>query len=208
LAVKNLVINNARTATPPLGLAVLVSGSGTTLQNLIDRIAGDSLRARIDLVISSRPDVLAVGRAREAGIPIVVINPRDYSSAGEFSRAVFAAVERQPIDLVCLAGWLSLLELPRKWVGKVMNIHPALLPKFGGRGMFGRHIHEAVLAAGARESGCTVHYVNDQYDEGPIILQKRCEVLPTDTPNTLAARVFELEKEAYPAAIEQFARRS
>jgi phosphoribosylglycinamide formyltransferase 1 len=193
-------------AISPLRLAVLVSGAGTTLQNLIDRIAADSLCARIDLVISSRAEVLAVGRARDAGIPVVVINPRDYSSAGEFSRAVFAAVERQPIDLVCLAGWLSLLELPRKWVGKVMNIHPALLPKFGGRGMFGRHVHEAVLASRERESGCTVHFVNEKYDDGPIILQKKCAVLPSDTPDTLAARVFELEKDAYPQAIEQFAR--
>jgi phosphoribosylglycinamide formyltransferase-1 len=193
-------------ANSRLRLAVFVSGTGTTLQNLIDRIADGSLRARIDLVVSSRADVLAVGRARDAGIPVVVINPRDYSSAGEFSRAVFAAVERQPIDLVCLAGWLSLLELGPNWIGRMMNIHPALLPNFGGRGMFGRHVHEAVLAAGVRESGCTVHFVNEKYDDGPIILQKKCAVLPTDTPDTLAARVFELEKEAYPQAIEIFAK--
>lgn len=190
----------------PLRLAVLVSGSGTTLQNLIDRIGAGLLAARIDLVVSSRPDVLAVGRAREAKIPVVVIDRRDFSSASKFSGAVFGAVEKQPIDLVCLAGWLSLLELPPKWVGKVMNIHPALLPDFGGRGMYGRHVHEAVLAAGMRESGCTVHWVDEQYDSGPIILQKKCAVLPTDTPSTLAARVFELEKEAYPEAIELNAR--
>jgi phosphoribosylglycinamide formyltransferase-1 len=192
---------------PPLRLAVLVSGSGTTLQNLIDRIGAGLLAARIDLVVSSRRDVLAVGRAREAKIPVVVVDRHDFLSSSDFSRGVFAAIEKQPIDLVCLAGWLSLLELPPKWVGKVMNIHPALLPRFGGRGMYGRHVHEAVLAAGARESGCTVHWVNEQYDGGLIILQKKCAVLPTDSPSTLAARVFELEKEAYPEAIELFAGR-
>lgn len=191
----------------PVRLAVLASGSGTTLQNLIDRIATGTLAARIELVVSSRADVMAVERAKVAGLAVVVIPRKEFGSVGEFSRAVFRAIEERSVDLICLAGWLSLLELPPKWVGRVMNIHPALLPKFGGKGMYGRHVHDAVLASGEKISGCTVHFVDGQYDHGPIILQRTCAVMAGDTAGTLAARVFELEKGAYPAAIEIFARR-
>jgi formyltetrahydrofolate-dependent phosphoribosylglycinamide formyltransferase len=187
-----------------LDLAVLVSGSGTTLQNLIERTADVGMRAKIRLVIGSRPGLLGVQRAIDAGIPTVVVDRREFAEVGSFSRAVFAEIDRHRIDLVCLAGWLCLLEIPPRPLPQIMNIHPALLPKFGGRGMYGRHVHEAVLKAGEKISGCTVHYVDNQYDHGPIILQRTCPVLPGDTPETLATRVFEQEKIAYPEAIRQY----
>lgn len=188
----------------PINLAVLVSGSGTTLQNLIDRIGDGTLAARVSLVIASRPGIKGIERAETAGIPTHVIVRRDFATLEAFSDRIFSLCDASGVDLVCLAGWLQLLRVPDAWMGRVMNIHPALLPKFGGKGMFGHHVHAAVIAAGESESGCTVHYVNNEYDAGPMILQRRCKVLPGDTPDTLAARVFEQEKIAYPTAIEQF----
>ncbi len=181
-------------------LVVLVSGSGTTLQNLIDRIRDGRLKATITGVVSSKPGVLGVERARAAGIPVAVVEPKPRET---FSDRVFAAVRGFEPDLVCLAGWLHLVKIPPDFHRKVLNIHPSLLPAFGGQGMYGRHVHEAVLAAGVTVSGCTVHYADDTYDTGPIVLQREVPVLPDDTPETLAARVFEAECEAYPAAIEK-----
>ena len=123
----------------------------------------------------------------------------------EFSRQVFKLVDDAGADLVVLAGWLCLLEIPPKYAGRVMNIHPALLPSFGGKGMFGRRVHEAVIAHGCKVSGCTVHFVDAEYDSGPIIAQRTCPVLDDDTPESLAHRVFEEEKIAYPDAIRLFA---
>ena len=126
-----------------------------------------------------------------------------FADVAAFSEHVFEVCDAAGVDLVCLAGWLQLLQIPPRWAGRGLNIHPALLPKFGGQGMYGRRVHEAVLAAGERESGCTVHVVTDAYDAGPIVLQRRCPVLPGDTPDTLAARVFAQECEAYPEAIKR-----
>lgn len=190
---------------PPLNLAVLISGSGTTLQNLIDRIADGRLNARVGLVISSRPDVLGVERARAAGLAVKVISRKEFKTVQEFSDRIFAECEATSVGLVCLAGWLQLLQVPSAWEGRVVNIHPALLPKYGGRGMYGRHVHAAVLAAGERESGCTVHFVNNEYDAGPVILRRTCRVLAGDSPESLAARVFQAECEAYPEAIAAYA---
>lgn len=184
-------------------LTVLISGGGTTLQNLIDRIAEGSLGARIVRVIASKPGIRGIERARQAGLPVDVIRRSDFDSIEQFSQQVFSVCEQASTDLVCLGGWLSLLRIPEGWLGKVINIHPSLLPKFGGKGMWGHHVHEAVLRAGETVSGCTVHFVNNEYDSGPIILQRTCPVLPGDTPETLAARVFEEEKLAYPQAIRQ-----
>lgn len=192
------------TARPPVRLAVLVSGGGTTLKNLIDQTAAGTLPARIDRVVASRPGIGALLHAQAAGIPATVVDRKAHPDAASFSRVVFDAIDPAAVDLVCLAGWLSLLEIPPAWAGRVMNIHPALLPAFGGKGMFGRHVHSAVIAAGCRVTGCTVHFVDASYDTGPIILQRVCEVLPDDTPETLAARVFEQEKLAYPEAIRLF----
>ena len=188
----------------PITLAVLASGSGTTLQNLIDLIAASKLNARIVLFIASRPGIKATDRACSAGIPSHTIDRKLYASPAPFSNDIFTLIDAANPDMVCCAGWLSKLVIPARWLGRIMNIHPALLPSFGGQGMFGHHVHEAVLAHGCKVSGCTVHFVDDQYDAGPIILQRTCPVLEGDTPDALAARVFAQEKLAYPEAIRLF----
>lgn len=188
----------------PIALAVLVSGGGTTLQNILDCIKSRALNASVNLVIGSRPGLLGVERAASAGIPNLVIERGNFGDISSFSRTVFEKIEQANVELVCLGGWLSLLEIPDRWAGRVMNIHPALLPAFGGRGMYGAKVHEAVIAHGCRVSGCTVHFVDQSYDTGPIILQRTCEVKPDDTPRSLAARVFEEECKAYPDAIRLF----
>jgi phosphoribosylglycinamide formyltransferase-1 len=192
------------TQQPPINLAVLISGSGTTLQNLIDEIAADRLNARIAVVIASKSGIVGIERAEHAGLHCEVINRNEFDDGAAFSDRVFNECNTAKADLVCLAGWLRLLKIPKDYVGRVINIHPALLPAFGGRGMYGTHVHQAVLAAGGKISGCTVHFVDDQYDHGKIILQRTCPVLPGDTPSTLARRVFDEEKIAYPAAIRLF----
>lgn len=186
----------------PLRLAVLISGGGRTLLNLHQRIVEGSLRAVIDTVLSSRGDAAGVTRSREAGLNTVVIERRNLMPDA-FQHQVTQAVTG--VDLVCMAGFLSLWRIPDEFQGKVINIHPALLPEFGGMGMYGRHVHEAVLAAGKKFTGCTVHYCDNQYDHGPIIMQRSVPVLAEDTPDTLAARVFEQECLAYPEAIQLFA---
>lgn len=185
----------------PIKLAVLVSGGGTTLQNMVDRIAAGTLDARVNLVIGSRPGLKGIDRAVRANLPNVVIDRKRYPSPEPFSIDVFKAIDQANADLVCLGGWLSRLVIPDRYLGRVMNIHPALLPSFGGQGMFGHHVHEAVLAHGCKVSGCTVHFADNTYDTGPIIVQRTCPVLEDDTPDTLAHRVFEEEKLAYPEAI-------
>ncbi|HOB73727.1 MAG TPA: phosphoribosylglycinamide formyltransferase [Phycisphaerae bacterium] len=187
-----------------LRVAVLISGSGRTLQNFIELSRAGQLPIEIVLVISSRPDVAGVERARRAAVPVEVIG-RQGLSVEEFSRRVTEAIEAARVDLVLMAGWLCPWLIPPRYENRVMNIHPALLPKYGGKGFYGHHVHEAVLAAGDRESGCTVHFANNEYDAGPIILQRRVPVLPGDTPDTLADRVFQQECIAYPEAIRLFA---
>jgi formyltetrahydrofolate-dependent phosphoribosylglycinamide formyltransferase len=184
--------------------AVLLSGSGRTLQNFIDLTRAGELPIEIALVISSRADVAGIDRARDAGLPVEVV-PRKGASAEAFDRRITEAIDRARVELICLAGFLSKWTIPPRYAHRVMNIHPALLPKFGGKGYFGHHVHEAVLAAGETESGCTVHFADNEYDQGPIILQRKVPVLPNDTPDTLAARVFEQECIAYPEAIRLFA---
>lgn len=178
-------------------LVVLLSGSGSTLQNLLDRCADGRLTATVAGVVSSRPDVFGVERARRAGVPVVVAEKTGRSEAA------FAAARNWQAELVVCAGWIHLLKVPPDFRGRVLNVHPSLLPKFGGKGMYGRHVHEAVLAAGETESGCTVHLVDDTYDTGPVVLQARVPVLPGDTPDTLAERVQAAEREALPAGIAQ-----
>jgi len=185
-------------------LAVLVSGSGTTLQNLIDLSAARKLDAEIPIVIGSRPNLVGLDRARAAKLRTEVVDRKTFADCSEFSRQVFGLCDDAGVDLVCLAGWLCLLDLPQNYAGRVMNIHPALLPSFGGRGLYGRRVHEAVINHGCKVSGCTVHFVDGTYDTGPIIVQRCCPVREDDTPETLAHRVFEEEKIAYPEAIRLF----
>lgn len=182
----------SRSGSEPPRLAVLLSGSGRTLVNLAQAIARGALRARISTVIASK---LCVGceRARELGIEPVVMP--GVIPADELARAAAEA------ELIVLAGYLKLINVPPVFRGRIVNIHPALLPSFGGKGMYGHHVHEAVLAAGCKVSGCTVHLVDDEFDRGPILAQRVCPVLEGDTPDTLAARVFEQECLAYPEAI-------
>src|SRR6185312_56366 len=182
----------------PIRLAVLISGGGTTLQNLIDRIADGRLAARIAGVVSSRADAFGIQRAKKAGLPVAVVEK------GTPDR-VWNAVRGFNAQLVCLAGWLNLLPIPVDFRRKVLNIHPALLPAFGGKGMYGLRVHEAALAAGVKVSGCTVHFADDTYDTGPILVQKCVPVLADDTADSLAARVFAAECEAYPEAIRLIA---
>ncbi len=193
---------NDTSETKNLSLAVLISGGGRSLMNLHDRIGQGALSASIRVVVSSRAEAAGVAKARAAGLNVVVAD-RKSLSAEEFQQRITDAV--RGVDLVCMAGFLSLWRIPSDHRGRVINIHPALLPEFGGRGMYGSHVHEAVLKAGRAESGCTVHFCDDEYDRGPTILQRRVAVRPDDTPETLAARVFEQECLALPEAIELFA---
>ena len=194
-----------RIMTSPIRVAVLLSGSGTTLQNLLDRCAEGRLPARIVAVIANNADAFGLERARRANIAAHVVERREAGSRAEFSRRIFAHCRDAQADLVCLAGFLQLIEVPDDFLGRVMNIHPALIPAFCGKGYFGHHVHEAVLAYGAKVSGCTVHFADNQYDHGPIILQRTVPVLDDDTPETLGQRVFAAECEAYPEAIRLFA---
>lgn len=172
----------------------MLSGSGRTLVNLLEHVRRGALPASIELAIASK-ECLGAHRAREAGIATVVMP--GVIAAEELGRVL----REHRIDLVALAGYLKLVRVPRGFEGRIVNIHPALLPAFGGAGMYGHHVHEAVLRAGAKESGCTVHLVDEQYDHGRTLLQRRCAVLPGDTAETLAARVFAEECVAYPQAL-------
>ena len=189
----------------PLKLAVLLSGGGRSLQNLIDRIDACTLDAEIVLVLASNESAGGLQRAEAAGIPAHVVSRKAYADADDFALRVFAPIRESRADLVCLAGFLSLLPIPDDFLGRVLNIHPALLPSFGGKGMYGNKVHRAVLEHGCKVSGCTVHFADNSYDTGPIVVQRCCEVREDDTPDTLAARVFAEECEAYPQAIELIA---
>jgi formyltetrahydrofolate-dependent phosphoribosylglycinamide formyltransferase len=187
--------------TQPLRLAVLLSGSGTTLQNLLDRSADGRLPARVVQVVSSRADAYGLTRAAAAGIPAATVERKACASREEFSQRIFDHCRAAAADLVCMAGFLQLVLIPDDFAGRVLNIHPALIPAFCGKGFHGRHVHEAVLAAGVKVTGCTVHFADNEYDHGPIIVQRTVPVLDDDTPEILAARVFAAECEAYPEAI-------
>lgn len=185
---------------PPVRVAVLVSGGGTNLQALLDAFH-DSPIARITRVISSRPDAGALARARRSNVRAVVLKKPD--DAGALLEALGDA------QLVVLAGYLKLVpaSVVRAFRGRMINIHPALLPAFGGPGMYGHHVHEAVLASGARESGPTIHFVDEEFDRGAIIEQERVPVLPGDTPERLATRVLEAEHRLLPRVVLELARK-
>lgn len=192
----------------PLRLAVLISGSGTTLENLIQRIDDGRLRGvQIGVVISSRGAVRGVEIARSARLPTEIVRRKDHADEQAFSDALTSALDRAAVDLVVLAGFLCHWRLPPKYEGRTLNIHPALLPRFGGRGFYGRRVHEAVLAAGETVSGCTVHLVDQLYDHGPIVAQAEVPVCPDDTPESLAERVAQAEREIYPQVIQEVADR-
>jgi len=189
----------------PVRLGVLVSGGGTTLLNFLEKIAAGELHAEIALVIASRSDCRGIERAENAGLPCEVVARQDYDSVELFSDRIFELCRAAGVELVTLAGFLSLVKIPADYLLRVMNIHPALIPAFCGQGFYGHHVHAAVLERGVKISGCTVHFADNEYDHGPIIVQHSVPVLDDDTAETLAARVFEAECSAYPEAIRRFA---
>lgn len=185
-------------------LVVLLSGGGRTLLNLLAAIEQGRLSAEIALVISSRRDAQGVSRARAAGLQVEVLRPRDFSDGAAFAAEQTRRILAQRPDLVVMAGYLVHYPVPAALAGRILNIHPSLLPRHGGQGLYGERVHAAVLAAGERESGCTVHVVDDLYDHGPIVAQRRLPVLPGDSVESLAARVFEAECALYPQAIADY----
>ncbi len=189
----------------PVRLGVLISGGGTTLINIIEHIQQGRLNAEVAVVISSLSKAGGVAKAKNAGLDVKIVRKKDYADIDQFSKHLEAELVAADVDLVVQGGWLCLWKIPARYENRVMNIHPALLPSFGGRGMWGHHVHEAVLKAGCKISGCTVHFCTNEYDKGPIIVQRACEARSDDTADTLAARVFEQECIAYPHAIELFA---
>lgn len=193
--------------TEPARIAVLASGGGSNLQALLDRFNGAQEGvASVELVIASRPDAGALERAERAGVATAVIDPR--APADAHAEALLGALEGARADLVVLAGYMHLIpdRVVERYRGRMLNVHPALLPAFGGAGMYGMRVHRAVLAAGARISGATVHQVDERYDEGAIVAQWPVPVLRSDTPESLAARVLRVEHLLLPAAVEALAR--
>jgi phosphoribosylglycinamide formyltransferase-1 len=189
-----------------LRLVVLISGGGTTLKNLLAKMAASQLAAQVLLVISSNAEAAGLKIAEAAGIPTLVIPRSSHATPDSYSEAVFGACRASGCQWVVMGGYLTHVLIPPDFENRVLNIHPALIPAFCGRGFYGHHVHEAVLEYGAKISGCTVHFVDNQYDHGPIILQKVVPVLDDDTPDTLAARVFAAECEAYPEALRLLGR--
>jgi phosphoribosylglycinamide formyltransferase-1 len=189
----------------PLPIAVLISGGGTTLRNLLERIQAGVLPVAVRLVVSSSAKARGLEFAAAAGIPTRVLPRAAFASDADYGEAIFGACRESGVSLVVMGGFLKFVPIPADFVHRVINIHPSLIPAFCGAGMYGHHVHEAVLAYGAKVSGCTVHFVDNQYDHGPIISQHAVPVLAGDTPATLAARVFVAECEAYPAAIRAIA---
>ncbi|HVO32735.1 MAG TPA: phosphoribosylglycinamide formyltransferase [Elusimicrobiota bacterium] len=190
-----------------LRTAVLVSGGGSNLEAiLVAGERGELPRIRVVLVVSTRSDAFALTRAHDHGVEAWSLDPKHFGSDDEFQSALLQKLREARIDLICLAGYLRKLSpaIVRDYRGRILNIHPALLPKFGGPGMYGHFVHEAVLASGERESGCTVHLVDEEFDHGPILAQARVPVRAGDTPEQLAARVLEQEHRLYPKTINDF----
>lgn len=188
-----------------LPIAVLISGGGTTLKNLIDRKAQNTLPVDFRLVVSSNPKAKGLDYAQESSIPTRVIRKKDFVDGQAHSDSMFKAIRDSGSKLVVMGGYLEHLLIPSDFEKRVINIHPSLIPAFCGKGMYGLYVHQAAIEFGVKVSGCTVHFVDNQYDHGPILLQRTCEVLDGDTPETLQRRVFELERDALPDAINKIA---
>lgn len=186
-------------------LGVLVSGGGTNLQAIIDACNSGILKdiAEVAVVISNKIDAFGLERARKNNIPAIFVDRKKVNDGTAYCEKLIEELKRYKVDLVCLAGFLLKLEpnFVKAFKGKILNIHPALLPKFGGKGMYGHNVHEAVLKSCEKESGATVHVVDEEFDHGPIVTQRRVPVLNSDTPEILAKRVLEVEHKIYPEAI-------
>ncbi len=190
----------------PVRAAVLLSGGGRTLENFLERIDQGTLPLKIVAVVSSRSDVRGVEVAREAGLPLGVFRRRDFPDTAAHNDAVNAFLGPHEPQMIVLAGYLCLYLPPVGFAGPVVNIHPALLPKYGGQGYYGDKVHQAVLEAGDTESGCTVHLVEPEYDSGRILAQRRVPVLASDDVGSLSARVFAAECALYPEVLAELAR--
>ena len=188
-----------------LPIAVLISAGGTTLRNLLDKIEAGHLPVEIRLVISSSPNARGLEFATAANIPSLVFEKSKAAGAEAFSEQVFDACRNAEVKYVVMGGFLKHVLIPPDFENRVLNIHPALIPAFCGRGMYGLNVHQAVLDYGAKLTGCTVHFVDNEYDHGPIILQTAVPVLPGDSAETLQTRVFEAERDAYPEALRLLA---
>jgi phosphoribosylglycinamide formyltransferase-1 len=180
---------------------VLASGGGRSLENLCERIGSGRLAAQIRVLVVNTPKAGAIERAQRLGLECVLIPHQDFATPEAFSAAIFAELGARQVELVVLAGFLRLLIVPEAWLGRVINIHPSLLPAFGGKGFYGERVHQAVLERGVQFTGCSVHYVTNEYDAGPILLQRCIEVRAGESAHELSARVFEEEKIALPEAI-------
>jgi phosphoribosylglycinamide formyltransferase-1 len=191
--------------SPTLRIAVLLSGSGTSLENLLEHIDSGAVPGRVEIVIASKEKAFGLERARRRGIPAVAVVRKRHPEAGAFNDALHAALDDHDVDLVLLLGFLSPFETRGKFDGRTMNVHPALIPAFCGKGFYGHRVHEAVLEAGVKLTGATVHFVDAEYDHGPIILQEAVPVQDDDTPDTLAARVQASERRLVPEAVRLFA---
>jgi phosphoribosylglycinamide formyltransferase-1 len=191
-----------------LPIAVLISGGGTTLRNLIEKIAAGTLPVEIRVVISSSPQARGLEFAAQAGIPSLVVEKKESLGDREFSEAIFVPCRAANVRYVVMGGFLKHVLIPPDFENRVVNIHPALLPAFGGKGMYGIRVHQAVLDAGAKTTGCTVHFVDNEYDHGSVILQRSVPVLPGDIPESLQARVFAAECDALPETLLMLADRS
>lgn len=189
----------------PFNISVMISGGGTTLKNLIDRYDRSELDVQIVQVIASKPTAGGLQFAAAAGIESQVVDHRDYGSVESFSKAIFDSARSAGVDLVVMGGFLKRVAIPEDFVNRVINIHPSLIPAFCGKGSYGRRVHQAVVDYGCKVSGCTVHFVDDHYDHGPIIGQSTVEVNAGDSAETLAAKVFEAECELYPQVINAIA---
>jgi phosphoribosylglycinamide formyltransferase-1 len=191
--------------TTPLPIAVLISGGGTTLKNLLQVQSQGNLPVEFRLVISSNPQAKGLAFAAAAHIPTFIAEKKSTTTASDYSTTIFNACRGVGAKLVVMGGFLKHVRIPSDFENRVLNIHPSLIPEFCGYGMYGHFVHEAVIKAGAKHSGCTVHFVDNEFDHGPIVLQKEVPVLSHDTPESLAERVFQVECEALPEAIRLFA---
>ena len=200
-----MTVKGEKARSAPLRIAVLLSGEGTSLDNLCERIDEGSVPARVVAVLSSKPEAGGLARARRRDIPALVVARKAFGHVRSFNDAIHTELGRFQIDLVACLGFLSPFELRGYFQGRAINTHPALIPAFCGKGFYGHRVHEAVIASGAKVSGATVHFVDEEYDHGPIILQEAVPVLDDDTPEALAARVQAVERKLVPEAIRLFA---
>ena len=190
-----------------MNIAVFASGRGSNFQAILNAIDTGLLPARVSLLLSNRSDAGAMETARLRGIPAIHLSQKMFATEIEYANRMLSLLDEHKAELIALAGYLKRIpsRVITRYRNRIVNIHPALLPMFGGAGMYGHYVHEAVIASGMKISGATVHLVDEEYDNGPILLQKTVEVAPDDTPDSLAAKVLKIEHEIYPLALKAFA---